>query len=148
MEKARGWAAVAWHPKPSLAITEGTCACWSLHAVPHWECPKLQCGNCKEYPVPKEEAQEDGATEYISFHMYKYKVTLCEDGKEHRWLELVQKRTKISKFHCLNYLPALGRGQYHSTSYMLAARCRRERQTITRGSIGSHRDYGERMPLF
>jgi hypothetical protein len=36
-EKARGWAAVAWHPKPSLAIMEGTCARWSLHAVLHCE---------------------------------------------------------------------------------------------------------------
>ncbi len=25
VEKASGWAAVAWHPKPLLAITEGTC---------------------------------------------------------------------------------------------------------------------------
>jgi hypothetical protein len=34
-EKASRWAAVAWHPKLSLAITEGTCVQWSLHAVPH-----------------------------------------------------------------------------------------------------------------
>ncbi len=79
--------------------------------------------------------------------MYKYKVSLHKDGKEHRWLELVQKRTKIGKFHCLYYWPALGRGRYHSTSYMLAAGCRRERRTITRGSVSSHCDYGERMPL-
>jgi hypothetical protein len=26
VEKARGWAAVAWHPKPMLVIIEGTCA--------------------------------------------------------------------------------------------------------------------------
>jgi hypothetical protein len=55
-KKASGWAAVAWHPKPLLAITEGICQQWSLHAVPHWECQTLQCGNCKEYPFPKEEA--------------------------------------------------------------------------------------------
>jgi hypothetical protein len=33
------------------------------------------------------------------------------------------------------------------TSYLLAARCRKERRTISRGSVSSHRDYGERMPL-
>ncbi len=97
MEKASGWAAVAWHPKPLLAITEGTCQRWSSHTVPHWECQTLQCGNCKEYPVPKEEAREDGAAEDISFHVYKYKVSLRKDGKEHRRLELVQKRTMIGK---------------------------------------------------
>ncbi len=47
-EKASGWVAVAWHPKPLLAITESTCQRWSLHAVPHGECQTLQCGNCKE----------------------------------------------------------------------------------------------------
>jgi hypothetical protein len=107
----------------------------------------LQCGNCKEYPVPKEEAREDGAVEDISFHVYEYKVSLRKDSKERRWLELVQKRTTIGKFHRLYYWPALGRGRYHSTSYMLAARCWRERQAIMRGSISSHRDYSERMPL-
>ncbi len=30
---------------------------------------------------------------------------------------------------------------------MLAARCWRERWRITHGSISSHRNYGERMPL-
>ncbi len=147
MEKASGWAAVAWHPKPSMATTEGTCARWSLHALPHWECQMLQCGNCKECPIPKEEAQEERAAEDISFHVYKYKVSLCKDGKECRWLELVQKRTKISKFHCLYYWPALGCGRYHSTSYMLAVRCWRERQMIMHGSVCSHCNYGERMPL-
>jgi hypothetical protein len=146
-KKASRWAAVAWHPKPLLTITEGTCQRWSLHAVPHWECQTLQCGNCKEYPVPNEEAREDGATEDISFHVYKYKINLCKDGKERRQLELVHKRTTIGKFHRLYYWPALGRGRYHSTSYMLAARCQRERQMITRGSINSHCNYGERMPL-
>jgi hypothetical protein len=34
-EKARGWGAVAWHPKPLLAIMEGICTRWNLHAVPH-----------------------------------------------------------------------------------------------------------------
>jgi hypothetical protein len=29
-ERASGWAAVAWHPQPSLAIMEGTCMQWSL----------------------------------------------------------------------------------------------------------------------
>jgi hypothetical protein len=33
------------------------------------------------------------------------------------------------------------------TSYMLVAFCRKERQTIRRGSVSSHPDYGERMPL-
>ncbi len=146
-KKASRWAAVAWHPKPLLAITEGTCQRWSLHAVLHGECQTLQCSNCKDYSVPNEEAQEDGAMEDISFHVYKYKVSLRKDGKECRQLELVQKCTMIGKFHCLYYWPALSHGRYHSTSYMLAARCWRERQTITRGSIRSHRNYGERMPL-
>ncbi len=145
--KASRWAAVAWHPKPLLAITEGTCQRWSLHAVPHWECQTLQCGNCKEYLVPKEEAREDGAAEDISFHVYEYKVSLHKDGKERRQLELVQKCTTIGKFHCLYYWPALGRGRYHSTSYMLAARCWRERRTIMHSSVSSQQNYGERMPL-
>ena len=33
------------------------------------------------------------------------------------------------------------------TSYKLAARCQAERCIITRGSVSSHRDYGERMGL-
>ncbi len=115
--------------------------------MPHWECQTLQCSDCKEYPDPKEEAQEDGAAEDISFHVYKYKVSLRKDGKEHRQLELVQKLTTNGKFHCLYYWPALGCGGYHSTSYMLAARCWRERQGITCSSISSHCKYGERMPL-
>jgi hypothetical protein len=118
-------------PKAIAAIMEGPCPRWSLHAVPHWECQILQCGNCKEYPVPKEEAQEDGAVEDISFHVYNYKASLRKDGKERRRLELVQKCTKIGDFNCLYYWPALVRGQYHSTSYMLAVCCQRERQTIT-----------------
>jgi hypothetical protein len=69
-EKASGWAAVAWHPKPLLAIMEGTCQQWSSHAVPHWDCQTLQCSDCKEYPVPKEEAHKKRATEGISFRMY------------------------------------------------------------------------------
>jgi hypothetical protein len=146
-KKASGWAAVAWHPKPLLAITEGIYQQWSLHAVLHWECQTLQCSDCKDYPIPKEEAQEDKAAEDISFHVYEYKVSLRKDGKEHRQLELMQKHTKIGKFHFLSYRPALGQGRYHSTSYKLAARCRRERQMITPGSIGSHCDYDERMPL-
>jgi hypothetical protein len=107
----------------------------------------LQCGDCKEYPVSKEEAREDEAAEDISFHVYKYKVSLRKDGKEPRRLELVQKCTTIGEFHCLYYWPALGCGWYHSTSYMLAACCRRERRAITHGSVSSHRDYSERMPL-
>ena len=59
----------------------------------------------------------------------------------------LQKRTTIGEFHCLYYWPALGCGWYHSTSYMLAVRCQRERRTITWGSVSSHRNYGERMPL-
>jgi hypothetical protein len=148
-KKASRWATVAWpwHPKPSLAIMEGTCQQWSSHAVPHWECQMLQCGDCKEYSVPKEEAREDGAVEDISFHVYEYKVSLHKDGKEHRQLELVQKHTTIGKLHCLYYWPAFGRGRYHSISYMLAARCQRERWAITCSSISSHHDYGEKMPL-
>lgn len=146
-EKARGWATVAWHPKPSIAIIEGTCEQWTSNEVPHWQCQTLQCGNCKEYPVPKEEAWEDAAAEDISFHVYKYRTSLRKDGEERRRLELVQKRTKIGDFHRLYYVPALGQGRYHSTSYKLAARCRKERWAIKRGSISSHRNYGKRLPL-
>jgi hypothetical protein len=134
-EKARGWAAIAWHPKPLLAIMEGTCVQWRLHAVLHWECQTLQCSNCKEYPVLKEEAQEDAAAEDISLYTYKYnKVSLRKDGKERRRLELVQKHTNIGEFHCLYYWPALGRGRYHSTCYMLTAHCQRERRMIMHGA--------------
>ncbi len=115
--------------------------------MPHWECQTLQCDNCKEYPVPKEEAREDAATEDIFFHVYEYKMSLRKDGKEQRQLELVQKWCKIDKFHCLYYWPTLGQGRYHMTSYMLAARCWKERRMISRGSISSHHDYGKRMPL-
>jgi hypothetical protein len=144
---ARGWGEVALHPKPSDAIRAGTCARWSVNVAPHWECQTLQCANCKEYPVPAEEAREDAGAEVISFHVYEYKVSQRKDGKERRRLELVQKRTTIGEFHRLFYGPALGRGRYHMTSYKLAARCRGERRSITRGSVSSHRDYGERMGL-
>ncbi len=91
--------------------------------MPHWECQTLTCGTCIEYPVPKEESRKDASAEYISFHIYEYKVTLRKDGKEQRRLELVQKSCTIGEFHRVYYLPALGRGRYHSTSYRLAARC-------------------------
>ncbi len=81
----------------------------------------LQCSNCKEYPVLKEGAQEDAAAEYISFHTYKYKVSLRKDSKEHRQLELVQKRTKICKFCCHYYCPALCCGWYHVPFHQLHA---------------------------
>ena len=74
-------------------------------------------------------------------------TSLSADGKERRRLELVQKRTTIGEFHHRFYIPALNRGRYHMTSYKLAARCRIQRGDITRGSISSHRDYGERMGL-
>jgi hypothetical protein len=35
--------------------------------------------------------------EDISFHVYKYKVSLRKDSKDHRQLELVQKQTKIGE---------------------------------------------------
>jgi hypothetical protein len=69
----------------------------------HWQCQTLQCVDCIDYPVPKEEAREDAAAEDISFHVYEYKVSLHKNSKEHRRLELVQKRTMIGKFHCLYY---------------------------------------------
>lgn len=144
---AMGWGDVALHPTTRDAIIAGTCARWSAHDVPHWECQTLQCGDCREYPVPAEEAREDAGAEDISFHVYQYNVSLRKDGTKRRRLELVQKRATIGEFHRLFYLPALGRGRYHSTSYMLAARCRRERRDITRGNVSSHRDYGERMAL-
>jgi hypothetical protein len=126
-EKERRWGAIARHPKPLLAITEGICEQWSLHAVPHWECKILQCIDNKEYPVPKEEAQKDAAAEDILFHVvYKYKIFVHKDGKEHWWLELVQKCTKVDNFYGLYYWPTLSCGWYHSTSCMLAACCWRE----------------------
>ena len=85
--------------------------------------------------------------EEISFHVYEYKVSVRKDGKEPRRLELVQKRAKIGEFHRLYYGPVLGRGCYHSTSYHLAARCWKERRVIKRGSVSTHRNKGERMPL-
>ena len=123
-EMARGWGTVLLDPTPRDAIIAGTCAQWSAQIVPHWECQTLTCGTCTEYPVPKEESREDASAEYISFHIYEYKVTLQKDGKERRRLELVQKNCTIGKFHRVYYLPALGRGRYHSRSYRLAARCR------------------------
>ncbi len=113
----------------------------------HWECQTLQCAECTVNPIPKEEAREDAAVEDILFHVYKYKVSLRKDDMEQRRLELVQKRTKIGKFHCVYYGPALGRERYHSTSYRLAARCRRERRTIKHVSVSTNCNYGERMPL-
>jgi hypothetical protein len=73
--------------------------------------------------VPAEEAHKDKDAEDILFHVYEYKVSLHSDKKVRQQLELVQKRVKIGEFHCLYYLPALGRGRYHSTSYKLAAQC-------------------------
>jgi hypothetical protein len=81
----------------------------------------------------------------ILFNVYKYVVLLGKDGKEGRHLELVQKRTMISKFDCLVYIPALGQGCYHSTSYMLATQCQREQQVIMCRSVSSHPEYGSRM---
>jgi hypothetical protein len=146
-DMVRGWGDVGLHPMPLDAITVGTCAQWSAHAhaVPHWECQTLQCGNCRAYPVPAEEAREDAGAEDISFHVYEYKVSKRLDSKEQRRLELVQKRTKIAEFHCLYYLPALGRGQYHTTN--LATQCRREQRAIERGSVSLHRNYGKRLAL-
>jgi hypothetical protein len=118
-----------------------------MSTMPHWKCQTLQCADCKDYPVPKEEAWEDAAAEEISFHVYEYKVSVRKDGKERRRLKLIQKRAKIGEFHRLYYGPALGRGCYHSTSYCLAARCWKERRVIKCGSVSTHRNYGERMLL-
>jgi len=146
-EMARGWGTVLLDPTPRDAIIKGTCARWSALIVPHWECQTLTCGTCTEYPVPKEESREYASAEYISFHVYEYKVSLRKDGKERKRLELVQKNCTIGEFHCVYYLPALGRGRYHSTSYRLAARCCQERREIMLGSVSSHRDYGERLSV-
>ena len=147
VEKARGWGILTSEPMATSTILAGTCARWSSHDVPHWMCQTLQSANCKEYPIPKEEAREDAAAEDISFHVYKYKVSMRKDGKERRWLEPIQKRAKIGEFHQLYYGHTLGRRRYHSTSYRLAAGCYKERWTIKRGSISTHRGYSERMPL-
>jgi hypothetical protein len=81
-EMSRGWGCVALHPKPSDAIRAGTCTRWSANDVPHWDCQTLKCAECKENPVPAEEAREDASAELISFHVYEYKVSLRKDGKE------------------------------------------------------------------
>ena len=146
--QARGWGSTLWHEKPSLAIAEGTCPRWSAHAVPHWQCQTLQCKDCKPYPVPKEEAREDAGAEEISFHIYEYVKSYRKDGKPRKRLELKQKRTSIGKFHREYYGPAIQRFKYHHTSFTLAPRCRGQRRLLVkRGSPGSHRDYGERMPV-
>lgn len=80
MEKARGWGILTSEPTATSTISAGTCAQWSSHDVPHWMCQTLQIANCKEYPIPKEEAREDAAAEDISFHVYKYKVSMRKDG--------------------------------------------------------------------
>ncbi len=121
---ARGWGDVGLHMTPLDEIREGTCSCWAAHPMPHWECQTLQCSNCSDYPVPAEEAREDARAEDISFHVYKYKVSLCADGKEQQRIELAQKRMKIGAFHRLYYVPTLGRGQYHTMSYHLAPQYR------------------------
>jgi hypothetical protein len=92
---ARRWGDVTLHSTPRVAIIDGSCKRWSLHAVPHWECQTLQCGACKAPPVPEEEAREDAGAEEISFHVYEYKVSIRLDGKERRQHELVQKCTSI-----------------------------------------------------
>ena len=146
-EMSRGWGDVSLDPKPSDAVRAGTCVRWSNGDVPHWECQTLSCGTCTPYPVPAEEAREDEGAEMISFHVYEYFTSLCADGKERRQMELVQKRTTIGQFHREFYVPMLNRSRYHMASYKLAAHCRSQRRDISRGSISSHRDYGERMGL-
>ena len=146
--QARGWGSTLWHEKPSLAIAEGACPRWCAHATPHWECQISACKDCKPYPVPKEEAREDPAAEQISFHIYEKVTSLRRDGKPRTRLELMQKRASIGKFHREFYGPAIRRMKYHHTSFMLAPRCRKERRLlIKRGSVGTHRDYGERLPV-
>jgi hypothetical protein len=81
-EMARGWGDVGLHPTTFDAIAAGTCARWREHAVPHWECQTMQCGNCWAYPVPAEEAREDAGAEDICFHVYEYKVSIQQGGKE------------------------------------------------------------------
>jgi hypothetical protein len=144
---ARGWGDVALHTIQLEAIRVGTCAQWSAHNVPHWECQTLQCGTCTTHPVLAEEAPEDAGAEKISFHVYECKVLLCQDGKECCHLEIVQKKVTIGKFHCLFYVPALGHSRYHMTSYRLAVGCRVERHTIMRSSVSLHCNYGKRLGL-
>jgi hypothetical protein len=74
---------VALHPMPANAILAGSCAQWTAHDVPHWECQIIQCGNCMPYPVTTEEAHEDVGAEQILFHVYEYNVSVGKDGKEH-----------------------------------------------------------------
>jgi hypothetical protein len=118
-------------------------ACCAALGVPDTPVQQLQAVPCSK------EGGKGGCQygEYMSFHVYEYKTSLRKDGKERRRLELVQKHCKIGKFHRLHYWPALGRERYHMTSYLLAARCRKERRMISHGSISSHHNYGERMPL-
>jgi hypothetical protein len=86
-EMARGWGDAGLHPTPLDTITAGTCIQWSahVHAVLHWECQMLQCGNCRAYPVPVEEAREDAGEEDISFRVYNYKMSKRLDGKDQRF---------------------------------------------------------------
>jgi hypothetical protein len=85
-EMARGGGDVGLHPMPLDAITVGTCARWSGHAMPHWECQTLQCEYCRAYPVLVEEACEDAGVEDISFYIYEHTVSKQLDSKEQRWL--------------------------------------------------------------
>ena len=58
-EMAKGWGNVGLHPTPLDALKVGTCARWTAHAIPHWECQTLQRGTCRDYPVPAKEARSE-----------------------------------------------------------------------------------------
>ena len=97
---------------------------------------KHSISTCTSYPVPAEEAREDAGAEQILFHVYKYKVSLHKGSKERWELKLVvQKRATIGKFHRLYYVPEIGCGRYHMTSYKLAAQCWCTRRAITASKL-------------
>jgi hypothetical protein len=102
------------------AMDIACCAAWGVPDTPVQQLQAIP-------PIPKEEAHDDDDAENISFHVYEYKTSLRKDIKERRWLELVQKHCKFGKFHRIHYWPALGRGRHHMISYLLVARCWKER---------------------
>ena len=129
-------------------MVEGTCERWNKHPTPHRACQTLQCTQCKAYPVPKEVAREDPAAEEISFNVYEKVTSERKDDVLRTRLELKEKRTSIGEFQRSYYVPAIRRMKYHHTYFTLAARCRKERQSlIKKGSPSSHRDYGERLKV-
>jgi hypothetical protein len=105
MTKAYAEEMACWWGDVMLHLT--TSDLWNASALMHLECQTLQCNSCTSYPVLVEKAHEDAGMEMILYHMYKYKVLLCANGKEHWQLDLVQYQKTIGKFQYLYYVPVL-----------------------------------------